>query len=136
MKKAADTILDCLKEKNISQRKLADFMGEDVRHLNQQLNRAGDMKVERFVNVLEHIGYRIEIVENDGIRKVSPQYAKEIVESREPRGLFWLHENGCFVGIDNTTGDAWTEHFSNKEECFKYLKDEECIDAEGRILNA
>ena len=56
MKKAADTIIACLEEKGISQRQLATRMGEDVRYLNQQLNRQKDMKVERFTDVLDHIG--------------------------------------------------------------------------------
>ena len=67
MKKAASAILSCLEEKKMSQRQLAARMGEDVRHLNQQLNRQSDMKVERFTDVLDHIGYRVEVVENGGI---------------------------------------------------------------------
>lgn len=62
MNKAAKTIIDCLERKKMTQRQLAKMMGEDVRNLNQQLNRQKDMKVERFEEVLEHIGYKMEIV--------------------------------------------------------------------------
>lgn len=131
MKRAEEIIKGCLEEKKMSQRKLAACMGEDVRCLNQQLNRQKDMKVERFVDVLEYIGYRVEIVENDGIRKVSPEYAKQIVESREQRGLFWCFDDEKYIGIDNTTGEAYCEEFDDKNECFKYLRGELCVDASG-----
>lgn len=123
MKKASEVILDCLLERNMSQRQLAKHMGEDVRHLNQQLVRANDMKVERFVDVLEHLGYRVEIVDNGGIRKVSGEYAKQIIETREPEGLFWVEKDGVFTGIDNTAGEAICEDFSSKEECFSWLNE-------------
>ena len=125
MKKASEMILSCLAERKMSQRQLAACMNEDVRHLNQQLVRANDMKVERFIDVLEHLGYRVEIVDNDGIRKVSPEYANQIIESREPKGQFWTEENGKFIGIDNSDGDAWCEEFSSKERCFAWLNDVE-----------
>lgn len=122
MKKAADTIFDCLEEKKMSQRQLAVCMGEDVRNLNQQLNRRNDMKVERFIDVLDYIGYRVEIVENDGIRKVSENYAKQIIENREPRGRFWFDGNKVFIGIDNTEGKVLVEEFASKEMCFDWFK--------------
>ena len=89
MKKAASAILGCLEEKKMSQRQLAARMGEDVRHLNQQLNRQSDMKVERFTDVLDHIGYRVEVVENGDIQKVCEDFANSIIENGEPKGLFW-----------------------------------------------
>ena len=125
MKKASKVILACLEEKGISQRQLAVCMGEDVRHLNQQLGRNNDMKVERFIDVLEHLGYRLEVVDNGGIRKVSSEYASHIIETREPKGLYWVEKDGVFTGIDNTAGDAFCEDFSSKEECFSWLYDEE-----------
>ena len=131
MKKAAEAISNCLEKKGMSQRQLAAYMGEDVRILNQQLNRRNDMKVERFIDVLEHIGFRVEIVENDGIRKVSGEYAHTIITSREPQGRFWTHEGEVYTGIDNTGGEAYCEDFASKEECFKWLKGIPCVDANG-----
>ena len=122
MKRAADTIISCLKEKNMSQTQLAESLGEDRRHLNQQLHRQNDMKVERFIEVLDHIGYRVEIVENDGIRKVSSEYANQIIETRKPEGKFWLIDGEKYIGIDNEDGQAWVDEFSSKEECFAWLK--------------
>lgn len=125
MKKAASTILSCLKEKQMTQTQLAEFMGEDIRVLSQQLNKQIDFKVERFIDVLDHIGYRVEIVDNGGIRKVSKEYAKKIIDGRQPIGLFWFFENDKYIGIDNEEGEAFIEEFSSKEECFKWLREQQ-----------
>ena len=121
-KKAQEIIIDCLTEKGMTQTQLAASLGEDRRSINQQLKKRNDMKVERFVDVLEHMGYRVEIVENDDIRKVSAEYADRIVTEREPRGLFWYFDGNVYVGIDNTDGEAYCEEFSSKEDCFEWLK--------------
>lgn len=135
MGKAAETIMNCIKRKNMSQRQLAELMGEDVRVLNQQLNRQKDLKVERFIDVLEHIGYRLEIVDNDGIHKVSKEFAKQIYETVEPKGLFWFTDGNFVVGIDTSNGEVLEETFFDKEECFKWFRRERCITAEGIVLN-
>lgn len=138
MNKAAGIIFECLENEGISQRQLAECMNEDVRNLNQQLNRRNDMKVERFVDVIEHLGYRMDVVKNNGIRKVSPEYAEKIIEEKEPRGLFYFRkEDGWCTGVDNdnNTGFVITEEFWDEEECFKWLKGELAIDAEGCVHN-
>lgn len=53
---------------------------------------------------------------------VTPEQASEIICTRQPLGLFYLLDNGVYVGIDNSTGDAWTEEFSNLRQCEKWLK--------------
>ena len=122
MKKAASVIKGCLEEKGMSQRQLARCMGEDVRHLNQQLNRQDDMKVERFIDVLEHIGYRVEVVDNDGIRKVSTEYANKILEEKKEDGLFWTERDGECLGIVCKSGGTVFDMFCSKNECFEWLK--------------
>lgn len=137
MGKAASVILTALKQKDMSQRQLASEMGEDARYINQQLHRQQDMKVERFIDVLEHIGYRLEIVDNNGIRKVTPEFADEIIASRTPEGLYWYeNEDGFYIGIDNSVGEAFVESFASKQECFKWLKGEPCVDYIGIKLNS
>lgn len=133
MKKASEIVLNCLEEKKLSQRQLAARMGEDVRNLNQQLHRQNDMKVGRFSNVLEHAGYRLEVVENDGIQRVCREYARQIIETKEPLGKFYTFENGIYTGISNETGDTWTEDFDSREECMKWLKGEPAVDAHGEL---
>ena len=54
--------------------------------------------------------------------KVSQEKALEIIETREPRGLFYsVEDNGYIVGIDNTTSDAWTEDFTMLADCINWL---------------
>ncbi|MBS6355418.1 hypothetical protein [Oscillibacter sp.] len=43
----------------------------------------------------------------------------------EPLGLFYQQEDGgAWVGIDNSTGHAWTEEFETQAECLEWLKGE------------
>lgn len=55
--------------------------------------------------------------------KISKEEASRIIANpREAeRGLFYLKEDGGYVGIDNTTCDAWTEDFATKEACLDWL---------------
>ena len=131
MSKAADTIMNCLAEKNISQRQLAVSMGEDVRYLNQQLNRQKDMKVDRFTDVLDAIGYSMKVVDNDGIRKVCEEYARFVIETGQPAGMFWTFNDGKYTAIDSTGPELFCECFDSREECFKWLRREHCTDANG-----
>ena len=45
------------------------------------------------------------------IRMITKAEADDIIATREPRGLFYLDTGKSFVGIDNSTGYAWTEEF-------------------------
>lgn len=53
--------------------------------------------------------------------QVSNEKISEIILKRKPLGTFWTIENGIYVAVDNLTGDAWTEDFKTKKECFDYL---------------
>ncbi len=56
-----------------------------------------------------------------GIRFINATMANAIIESRKPLGLFVHREKGKFIGIDNRTGDAWTEEFTTQAGCLKWL---------------
>lgn len=56
------------------------------------------------------------------IKKVTKEEADNIIETREPLGLFWLEDEGVFVGIDNSSGEVWTEDFKTKRKCHYWLK--------------
>ncbi|MGL4573011.1 MAG: hypothetical protein ACRCVJ_18370 [Clostridium sp.] len=58
-------------------------------------------------------------------KEITSKEAETIIETRKPLGLFWLKENGWYVAIDNSTGDAWTEDFRTERECIDYLKGSE-----------
>ena len=60
--------------------------------------------------------------ETSTIQKISQEDARRLYE---PLGLFYLEEREQFVGIDNSTGDAWTEEFADKEGCLRWLRGEE-----------
>ncbi|WP_191397094.1 hypothetical protein [Flavonifractor sp. An306] len=39
-----------------------------------------------------------------------------------PLGRFYLREGRRFIGIDNSTGNAWTEEFPDLKLCIAWLK--------------
>jgi len=55
------------------------------------------------------------------IKKITSEESSKIIKTREPRGLFYIIDNGIYVGIDNRTGDAWTEDFKNLGSCKRWL---------------
>ena len=58
---------------------------------------------------------------DDDIVFVTNERALEIIENRTPTGLFITHDGGRFIGIDNRSGDAWTEEFHDAERCVEWL---------------
>lgn len=59
---------------------------------------------------------------------VNQQEAIEIIEHRGRRGLFVQEDGATYIGIDNSTGDAWVEEFPDLAECLMWLAD---CDKEG-----
>ena len=57
----------------------------------------------------------------DEICGVSKERLGKIIDTRQPIGLFYTVENGVFVGVDNLTGDAWTEEFHDYWTCRQWL---------------
>ena len=62
--------------------------------------------------------------------EISKIQALQVIETRRPRGLFFV-VGQVVTGIDNRDGDAWTEDFSTKRECMKWLMDERGENDEG-----
>lgn len=56
------------------------------------------------------------------IKKLKPIHARVVIETRRPLGLFYVHENGVYVGIDNSTGHAWVEEFASLRQCKEWLR--------------
>lgn len=46
---------------------------------------------------------------------------QDIIVNRRPKGLFLCQEGLRWVAVDNSTGDAWTEDFSEKLEAVQWL---------------
>lgn len=56
------------------------------------------------------------------ISHISKEEALQIVETRIPQGRFLFEdENGKYIGIDNSTKNAWTEEFPSMKDCFFWL---------------
>ena len=58
--------------------------------------------------------------------RISPSEAIKVIEDRQPLGMFYTTEQTqsgrkVIVGIDNRTGDAWTEEFHALLLCLKWL---------------
>ncbi len=58
-------------------------------------------------------------------KEVTLQEAAQIIESFHPLGCFYLKDRKWYVGINNSTGEAWTEDFLSKEECLRWLQSTE-----------
>lgn len=61
-----------------------------------------------------------------GIRQITQEEAFKIIETREPIGIFYEvdRDRDVFVGIDNSTGEAWVEEFETRGECWDWLREE------------
>ena len=52
---------------------------------------------------------------------ISQKEAEDNINTREPRRLFLFDTGIEVIGIDNETGDAWTEEFPDRVECMEWL---------------
>lgn len=121
MGKAADIINNCLIERNMSQRKLAEKMGIVVQILNQQLKH-NDIKVERFIDILDYLGYRVSIEDIGSIHKVTLQEGKSIREQKNERCKVWTEDDGVFTAIVCNGTNVDTKYFDSKQACIDYLQ--------------
>lgn len=57
------------------------------------------------------------------VSKITPEQAEGIIETRQPLGLFYFRcqKDRFYVGIDNSTGDAWTEAFTTFRKCRRWF---------------
>lgn len=122
MAKVIDLVLECMKEKKMTQTELAKSLGEDVRVINQQLNRQKDLKAERLLEIMEHIGYRVEMVDNEGIRKVCEDMIDSIQAGAIKGNMFYAEKgDGTIIGIRSNGEGFEVEEFGNKADCFGWL---------------
>ena len=58
------------------------------------------------------------------IQKVTQAEMERVIGNRQPRGLFYRKAGRrLYVGVDNSTGDAWTEEFHSWRHCKRWLLD-------------
>lgn len=58
----------------------------------------------------------------NAIRKITPEQAYAVIDTRLPLGLFYVLESDTYIGIDNSNGQAWTEEFPNLRMCKHWLR--------------
>lgn len=65
-----------------------------------------------------------------GLTQVSKDAASEIITRCQPLGRFYCYEENLWIGIDNSTGLAWTEEFPSYLACEAWLQGERALDAD------
>ena len=55
------------------------------------------------------------------VRDVSLSRLLAVMSSRQPHGRFLAREDTGWTALDNTTGDAWTEHFQHRRSALRWL---------------
>jgi len=55
------------------------------------------------------------------ITKVTPDMLREVIDTRQPLGLFYALADGTYTGADNRDGNAWTEAFPDLRRCKRWL---------------
>ena len=65
---------------------------------------------------------------NAKIIEVDTKKATQIIETMQPIGLFYCYDRKLVIGIDNSTGESWTEEFKDLESCIDWLNGGELSD--------
>lgn len=55
------------------------------------------------------------------MQKISNEEAHQIIEERKPLGQFYTIEDGKYIGIDNSDGNAWVEEFDTFGKCATWM---------------
>lgn len=123
--RAANVIDNCLREKNMTQTEVASHLGESIANFNQRLRRDKDIKVSTFVEILEAMGFRVDIVDI-GINKVSSGYIEKIVRGdiKVADGKYYcITENADteVTGVCSKDSKIEVKKFENATNCLEWL---------------
>ena len=55
------------------------------------------------------------------IQRVSPEQVQKVIRQYAPYGCFLTREDGKWIAVDNSTGNAWTEEFRWKRAAVRWL---------------
>ena len=66
------------------------------------------------------------------IQQVTARRLREIIQKYIPRGHFLAREGQRWVAVDNSSGEAWTEDFRQKQQAIRWLNGEFEISDEWR----
>ena len=123
MEKSSEIILRCLKESGISQTELATRMGTDRRNLNQILHRVETIKHEKFVEMLECMGYDFKLEKTNVVRVYSELLSK-MMDSGEPKGKYWSFRENSYVGVINDGSGTRSQEFADKDDLMKWFREQ------------
>ena len=78
-------------------------------------------------NLLDNY-YKTEDFENPAykISEVTTDTINNVIENMKDENLygkFYAQDGNTWIAVDNSTGEAWTEEFSSKENAIKWLED-------------
>jgi len=55
------------------------------------------------------------------VQKITSDALRQIIDTRQPLGLFYALADGVYTGVDNRDGNAWTEAFPDLRRCKRWL---------------
>lgn len=113
MNRATDTVLKCIEESGINQTILASRMGTDRRNLNQMLHRGKTIKQDKYEEMLECMGYTIELKKTGAIRVNA-----KMLDEADNTSTLWCDKGDYYAALKN--GER--EYFTDKDEMLKWLK--------------
>jgi len=70
----------------------------------------------------------------NGIQKVTQEEMLKIIEIRKPLGKFYRIEGKTIIAVDNSTGDAWTEEFTDFETFLLWITTQLTIEEAEEII--
>lgn len=116
----AEAYEDELEEMGLTAKLVRDMAPKLAKKLRDRLNDP-DYLDDAILMELE------EIVKSEltAVKFISPREADKIIETRIPYGRFAMKDGNRYIGIDNTTGDAWTEEFPSLHKCLTWLHGED-----------
>lgn len=114
-------VISLVEQEADDSRKADPVFSERLRVIAARLRATHDFSQE---NPVKRASIVIDSSGRNDITYISGADAHNVIEKREPRGLFIVPEDAGFTGIDNRTGEAYTEHFRHEKVALAWLLDE------------
>lgn len=127
MSRAQDMIEEMMKKRKMNYSQVSNVMGEVRQLMRQRMNVADDLKAAMFFDLVEALGYEIE-VKDKYIMKVSEAFIERIKNKNSkwhggfPRGLYYHEQGNAYEAFDTRDGKIKSLLFTDKEEMYKWAK--------------
>lgn len=125
MGKSQEIVSEIMDRKGFNAYNLGLAIGEIPQKTVQSLTgkKVSTLKYERMVEMLEPLGYRLDLVEV-GYGRVVPEFLDRVIDNSAPEGLFWAQDHeGRYAVVDSRQpGDHLVKiYFGSKEDMIKWL---------------